>query len=163
LIACNVRVSDNMTSSLLDSGNTESNNGTKKEKFPTKQSILQWISSITRDPMSILLRREDLVEIVNKPELPFTVIEPLMLALNDEELLDSSRTDKIYAAVLDSSMMTNPRNLKSYILRLTNSTDPSNDEVTLTSQGCYIDNNNNVQKSDSRIESCNRSRWRTRR
>ncbi len=141
MIACNVRVSDNITSSLLDSGNTENNSGAKKEKFPTKQSILQWISSIARDPMSILLRREDLVEIVNKPELPFTVIEPLMLALSDEELLDSSRTDKIYAAVLESSMMTNPRNLKSYILRLTNSTDPSHDEVTLGSVDILKDSN----------------------
>jgi Rad3-related DNA helicase len=128
MIACNVRASDNMTSSLLDGANNE-NNGGKKEKFPTKQSVLQWISSIARDPMSILLRREDLIEIVNKPELPFTVIEPLILALSDEELLDSSRTDKVYAAVIESGFMSNPRNFKSYILRLTNSTDPSNDEV----------------------------------
>lgn len=117
-----------MTSSLLDGANNE-NNGGKKEKFPTKQAVLQWISSIARDPMSILLRREDLIEIVNKPEMPFTVIEPLILALSDEELLDSSRTDKIYAAVIESGFMSNPRNFKSYILRLTNSMDPSNDEV----------------------------------
>ena len=84
-----------------------------------KRKMLDWIKTIDeRDPEVLLLHMNVLEQVLNSDEMPFTVIQPLVLILTRDEVLESERTDKVYNAVLESKFMRNPRNLRSYILKL---------------------------------------------
>lgn len=71
------------------------------EESLSKRRMLDWIKTIDEgDPETLLLHMNVLSQVLNSDEMPFTVVQPLVLILTREELLDSERTDKVYTCVL---------------------------------------------------------------
>lgn len=71
------------------------------EESLSKRRMLDWIKTIDEgDPETLLLHMNVLSQVLNSEEMPFTVVQPLILILTREELLDSERTDKVYNLVL---------------------------------------------------------------
>jgi hypothetical protein len=100
------------------------------ERSLSKHKMLEWIKTIDeRDPEILLLHMNVLEQVLNSDEMPFTVIQPLVLILTRDEVLDSERTDKVYNAVLESKFMRNPRNLRSYILKLSSMKNPTSEDI----------------------------------
>jgi hypothetical protein len=58
--------------------------------------MLEWIKTIDEgDPETLILHMNVLGQVLNSDEMPFTVVQPLVLILTRDELLDSERTDKV--------------------------------------------------------------------
>lgn len=102
----------------------------EEESSLSKRKMLDWIKTIDEgDPETLILHMNVLEQVLNSDEMPFTVIQPLVLILTRDEVLESERTDKIYDAVLESKFLRNPRNLRSYILKLSTVKNPSSEEA----------------------------------
>ncbi len=102
----------------------------ESERSLSKRKMLDWIKTIDEgDPETLLLHMTVLEQVLNSDEMPFTVIQPLVHILTREEVLESEKTDKIYNMVLESKFLRNPRNLRSYILKLSSAKTPTQDDI----------------------------------
>jgi hypothetical protein len=101
----------------------------EEESSLSKRRMLDFIKTIDEgDPETLLLHMNTLTQVLNSDEMPFTVVQPLVLILTRDELLDSERTDKVYNLVMESKFLRNPRNLRAYILKLCSSKHPTSEE-----------------------------------
>ena len=67
-----------------------------EEESLSKRRMLEWIKTIDEgDPETLILHMNVLAQVLNSDEMPFTVVQPLVLILTRDELLDSERTDKV--------------------------------------------------------------------
>ncbi len=99
-------------------------NGKSKYNFSDKRVALDWIKKmLDRDVDMLLLHLSELDSLLNQDEIPFSVIEPLLDLLTSNQVIENSHMDKIFKIILDSKFFRHPRNLKSYLLRLSTSPD----------------------------------------
>lgn len=110
---------------------SDKKDGDLTKLFQDKRDALQWLEEMSKkDGEFLILHFDQLEAIMNKDELPFSVIQPLLSLLSKDSVRSSDRTDKIYEAVLNSKFWRNPRNLRSYILKLAESKMTSNEIST---------------------------------
>jgi cold shock CspA family protein len=103
----------------------------KRTKFPNKVTMMKWIEEIRTGDVTtnLLLRRNELEDLLNRTEVPFSVMKPLLTVLTDIEVRGNPRMEVVFRTVLKSNFVNNPRNLRSFILRLSNTKFPKNDEI----------------------------------
>eukprot|EP01114_Cavostelium_apophysatum_P012330 TRINITY_DN2745_c0_g1_i2.p1 TRINITY_DN2745_c0_g1~~TRINITY_DN2745_c0_g1_i2.p1 ORF type:complete len:1671 (+),score=513.90 TRINITY_DN2745_c0_g1_i2:432-5444(+) len=88
-----------------------------------RYAMLDWIKKMShQDSEMMLLHVNELENIVNQDELSFAVIHPLLDLLTRPSLRDSDRMDKVFTIVVESKFMRHPRNFRSYILKLSETT-----------------------------------------
>ena len=101
-----------------------------KVLFQDKRNALDWIRKMSdKDGDMLLLYLDQLDILLNQEELPFSVLQSLVALLTDNRVRGSDRTDRIYKSVLNSKFLRHPRNLKSYILKLSDVKTSNSDTI----------------------------------
>lgn len=102
-------------------------------KFNDKRFVLEWLKDmLNKDGESLLLYRNELEQILNQDEIPFSIIQILLKLLIRPSIRTSEKTDKIYSIVLESKFMRHPRNLRSYILKISDILSKKNNHSQIT-------------------------------
>jgi len=117
--------SPSTSSSELSLGSNDSTNSPSLQSSSSfdKRDMLEWINNMASKPDGeiLLLYINQLQQLLNQDELPFSVIQPLIVLLTSKSIRNSERTDRIFEVVLSSKFLLHPRNLRSYILRISDS------------------------------------------
>jgi hypothetical protein len=124
----NAGQNSSMTDMTLLGGSMTQIHSGRGKKFPNKLAMMRWTQNFLGpgcDPTSVLLQREDLVELLQQPSLPFAVIAELMKIFAHHEFRDTGRTDRILQIVAESPLIRNPKNLKAHIIKLSGAHPPA--------------------------------------
>lgn len=104
-----------------------------KLQFSDKRVALDWIKKMMdRDLDMLLLHLGELESLLNQDEIPFSVIEPLLDLFTSNRIIENPPMDKVFKIILDSKFFRHPRNLKSYLLRLSTAPDSKRFDQVVT-------------------------------
>eukprot|EP01116_Phalansterium_solitarium_P021910 TRINITY_DN7033_c0_g1_i2.p1 TRINITY_DN7033_c0_g1~~TRINITY_DN7033_c0_g1_i2.p1 ORF type:complete len:1253 (+),score=300.21 TRINITY_DN7033_c0_g1_i2:224-3982(+) len=95
-----------------------------KSRFSDRRVAQDWLKKMADNGEGLLLQLSELEAILNQDELPFSTISSVLQLVTTRSLMDSDRTDRMYSIVASSKFMRAPRNLRSYVLKISDSKRP---------------------------------------